>query len=61
MPRFEVSIELGNAAMSEPSEVAAALMNIANDIMYLAELHNKFLNVKDRNGNRVGTYGVRDE
>ena len=52
---FSLTITLGNAAMSEPEHVAAALRSVAEQI----EDHGRIgeCRIRDANGNTVGRYG----
>jgi hypothetical protein len=52
--RFDLSIELGNDAMQDGLDVAAALREIADRIEHDLEARGK---VRDANGNTVGEYG----
>ncbi len=51
---FRLVLELGNAAMSEPEDVARALRDVGRDLLrgYPEAL------VKDRNGNTVGSWSL---
>jgi hypothetical protein len=51
---FDVHIELGNDAMQGGPDVATALRNIADRIENDLEARG---NIKDANGNTVGTFG----
>lgn len=60
MRTFEVKIELGNEYMSTPRHVVLALYDVCDELESNEGFVDKFQNVRDINGNRVGTYGVKD-
>jgi hypothetical protein len=57
MDQFTITIDLGNAEMSKPDHVVDALREIADQLE--AEGPDQFAsgNVRDVNGNTVGSYG----
>lgn len=57
MDQFTITIDLGNAEMCKPDHVVDALREIANQVE--AEGPDDFAagNVRDANGNTVGSYG----
>jgi hypothetical protein len=54
--KFTLKINLGNAAMMDPADVAAALEETAAKLRDEGFEDGK---VRDLNGNTVGEYGVR--
>lgn len=61
MTRFVLSLDLGNAAMEGPADIAEALRGVAaklDDVLALSP--PAFGRVFDANGNRVGTWRVLD-
>jgi hypothetical protein len=60
MTKFVVTIELGNDAMNEAADVAAALARIAKDLVTIGWPFRDGRPIRDINGNRVGTYHVEN-
>lgn len=56
MPEFKLNIELGNAAMQTPQDVAAALRKVADKVDTFVPGEGCFLPVVDLNGNSVGSF-----
>ena len=61
--KFKLEIELGNDAMNDQTDVAAALKKIASDLMvkrfFGEKVQKEKFRIFDRNGNTVGHWGVR--
>jgi hypothetical protein len=52
---FQLKIELGNAAMLDPADVADALEQVASKVR---DYGFGAGNIRDVNGNRVGSYAL---
>jgi len=52
---FELKIALGNAAMSEPEDIARALRHVAATVENTDQTQGI---VWDENGNAVGSWGI---
>ncbi len=52
---FTLTIELGNAAMQGPDDLASALRDIADEVEARTEYPRS---IRDENGNTVGTWTV---
>ncbi len=68
MPQFILTIDLGNGAMKTDEDIVYALKEAASDIhkcfdLFYCEgkpIYPNHYPVRDRNGNKVGHYGVRE-
>lgn len=57
---FKLEIELGNAAMMGPEDVAEALEELAKRLRAWAKTGSMVsLAIRDRNGNSVGDWSIR--
>ncbi len=54
---FNLRIELGNAAMQTPEDIADALRSVANKL----ESGNTEGSIRDLNGNTVGEFKIEEE
>lgn len=66
MMQFTVCINLGNAAMLTPSDVAEALQSIACELVEDADTtepfaHTNCQTIRDINGNDVGRWSCKDD
>lgn len=59
MANFNIQIDLGNAMMCEPADVADALRVLAARVDEWVMFNNGA--IKDVNGNKCGAYGVSDD
>ena len=70
---FNLTIELGNAAMQDASDIAAALQRVARDVKVCSEIVNEAnedgeevaqpcdeVPIRDMNGNKVGTWRITE-
>lgn len=57
MSEFQLTIELGNSAMSAPDDVAHALIKLGEDIS-LGRVRPDIGSIRDGNGNTVGHYSA---
>lgn len=60
MTTFNLTIDLGNDAMTSEADVAAALLRVAGEIAKEGFYRNSAQWIRDANGNRVGTYKYED-
>jgi hypothetical protein len=58
---FILKIKLGNAAMSTPYDVARSLENTIRTLRLFPEDFKEGHQMKDSNGNTIGSWGVVDE
>lgn len=57
--KFTLEITLGNDAMQEPTDVSAALIDVA--IALSKQGWDGYDKIMDKNGNTVGHWGLDDE
>jgi hypothetical protein len=64
MPQFILTIDLGNDAMKDTDDISRALHEIQKDLASagtdIEHLSTTIHQIKDRNGNVVGHYEVRE-
>jgi len=62
MPRFVLSIDLGNDAMCTGSDIADRLRTIADEIQDNGDMqqYHPVYRISDINGNKVGHYEVTE-
>lgn len=56
--KFELSFDCGNDAIQTETQIAVVIINIANEILY-GKATGQFQNVKDYNGNIIGTWRLK--
>ena len=58
MSKFTLRIEMGNAAMKTPEDVAESLRDVANRLNY--GMDRRSGEILDYNGNKVGEWGFAE-